>query len=44
MVPAHELCATWTKMKSPQKCWVLGWERGGQAETIGDGDSPGAWK
>lgn len=29
--------ATWTKMKSPQKCWVLEWGRRGQAETVGDG-------
>lgn len=24
-----------------EKCWVLRWEGGGQAEAIGDGDSPG---
>lgn len=27
-----------------EKRQVLWWEGGGQAEAIGDGDSPGTWK
>lgn len=40
-LPGGTACELWSMEAVWMKCWHLGWER---AETVGDGDSPGAWK